>query len=102
MKKMHVVFNTCGITKKENSAYYIKAIQSILDQDFDDFTVVMSSCLNSEETRSKVISEFGDKIKYNFIDYTLPVNVTFNHAVLQTVERFGEADCYTYIDSGVV
>lgn len=100
MSKILVVYNTCGISGKENSRFYIDSLRSILDQDFNGFDIVMSSCLNSELTRKNVLNEFGSKIKYNFIDEKHPVNVTFNHTVRKTIEIQGEYESYMYVDSG--
>ena len=100
MGKILVVYNTCGISGKENSGHYIKSIQSILNQDFDDFDVIVSSCLNSEETRDKLLDKFSGKVKFNFVDEKHPVNVTFNHSVMKSIERYGEYNSYMYVDSG--
>ena len=100
MGKILVVYNTCGISGKENSGHYIKSIQSILNQDFDDFDVIVSSCLNSEETRNKLLDKFSGKVKFNFVDEKHPVNVTFNHSVMKSIERYGEYNSYMYVDSG--
>lgn len=98
--KLLVVFNTCGIAR-ENYQQYIFGINSIVNQEFDSFRVVMSSCLNSKNLREGVRNFFGDKISYNFIDDKLPVNVTFNHSCLKAREEFGDFDGYLYIDSGI-
>jgi hypothetical protein len=99
-KKILVVYNTCGISGKENSKYYINSLKSILSQDFDSFDIVVSSCLNSKLTRQALVSEFSNRVKYNFINEKHPVNVTFNHSIEKTVENFGEYDSYLYVDSG--
>ena len=100
MSKILVVYNTCGISGKENSSFYIDSLHSILNQEFDGFDVVMSSCLNSDKTRSNVFDIFKNKIKYNFINERHPVNVTFNHSIRKTIEKFGEYESYMYVDSG--
>ena len=100
MKKILIVYNTCGVSGKENSAYYINSIKSILTQDFDSFDVVVSSCLNSDTTKKNLLEHFKDKVKFNFINELHPVNVTFNHSIEKTIERFGEYESYIYMDSG--
>ena len=45
--KILVVYNTCGFGRSENVEWYIDCINSILNQDFDGFHVVLSSCGNS-------------------------------------------------------
>lgn len=99
-KKILVVYNTCGISGKENSQYYIESIKSILDQEFDSFDVVVSSCLNSEVTKKNILDKYNGKVKFNFINEKHPVNVTFNHSVIKTIERQGEYESYMYVDSG--
>ena len=100
MNKLLVVFNTCGI-KRENPDQYIRGIRSLLDQDLDNFRVVVSSCLNSDSGRRYLIDNLGDSVSYNFIDETLPINVTFNHSCLKGREEFGDYEGYVYVDSGI-
>ena len=38
--KLLAVFNTCGISGRENVSSYIASIKNILNQDFDDFRVL--------------------------------------------------------------
>lgn len=99
-KKILVVYNTCGISGKENSKYYISSLKSIIEQDLDSFDVVASCCLNSEETINNLLSELRGKIKLNLIKEKHPVNVTFNHSVEKTIERNGQYESYLYVDSG--
>ena len=99
--KLLVVYNTCGISKRENISNYITSINNILSQEFDDFRVAVSSCKNSKDTQQALTSEFGDSITYNFINEPLPINVTFNHTCQKATEVFNNIDGYLYIDSGV-
>tara|TARA_R110002020_G_scaffold105661_5_gene246300 strand:+ start:241 stop:1215 length:975 start_codon:yes stop_codon:yes gene_type:complete len=99
-KKILVVYNTCGISGKDNSSSYIESIKSILRQDFCDFDIVVSSCLNTQLTRDAMRDHFGDRIKYNFINEKHPVNVTFNHSIRKAIEHCGEYEGYMYVDSG--
>lgn len=99
-KKILVVYNTCGISGRENSSSYIDSIKAILDQDFDSFDVVVSSCLNSELTKNNLLNEYKGKVKFNFINEKHPVNVTFNHSIMKSIEHNGEYKSYMYVDSG--
>lgn len=101
MKRILCIYNTCGISGKDNTDYYISAIESILGQNFDGFHVVLSSCLNSEEQINKLKSHFGHYISYNIIHEKFTVDQTFNHTVYQCVDRFGPYQGYLFIDSGV-
>lgn len=99
--KLLVVYNTCGISGKDNTAYYVDAIKSILSQSFTDLQLVVSCCRNSISCQRTLLEKFGTSISYNFIDDVLPVNVTFNHTVQKCIEQFGVFDGYMYVDSGV-
>ncbi len=100
MNQLLVVFNTCGISGKENVAHYIDSINSFLLQDFE-LDVVVSACKASRETKDLIESIFGNQVDRNYIEEVLPVNVTFNHTVLEAVKRRGMYDGYLYVDSGV-
>jgi hypothetical protein len=99
--KLTVIFNTCGISGHENVERYISSIHSILNQNFNDFRVVLSSCQNSKAVRDRLMSEFKNRISYSFIDDVLPVNITFNKSVQSSVSNLGKSDGYLYIDSGI-
>ena len=96
-----VVYNVCGLSGKENSATYIKHINSILEQNLEDKKVIFSGCLISKRTFSKVYSVFKDRISYYVTDQKLAVNQSFNHAVLAGIKEFGEFDGYVYVASDV-
>jgi len=98
-RKILVVYNTCGINK-DNTEWYIHCINSFLNQDFEGYRVVLSSCLNSPECVKKLYSTFGNRISYSFVGDRLTVNVTFNNAVRECVKEFGEFESYLYVDSG--
>jgi hypothetical protein len=100
--KLLVVYNTCGISGRDNTDYYIKAIRSILSQDFKDCRVVISSCMNSVPQREKLESAFGDTVSYCYIEDLVPVNISFNKAVRDSVKEFGKFDGYLYLDSGLI
>ena len=86
-RKILVVYNTCGISGKDNSASYIRSMNNILEQKFSGFDLVMSSCLNHQDTRHAVMEAIGSAAKYNFIYERHPVNVTFNHTVKKVIEE---------------
>ena len=90
MNKTLVVYNTCGVTGRANDNYYLYAIDSLLKQNFDNYAVAVSSCMNSQATRDTLQSNFKQYISYNFIDELVPVSVSFNHTVLKCIEKYGE------------
>ena len=99
--KLLIVYNICGLADKDNSDWYIKCIDSILDQNNQDYHIIVSSCMNRDEDIQKLQKEFGKDISYNIVNEVLPVNVTFNHSVLNCVKHFGKFNGYLYVDSGV-
>lgn len=99
--KLLVVYNTCGFSGREHIDWYIGCIQNILNQDFEDYRVVLSSCGNTLPVIKKLIQTFGNQISYNFINDKITVNMSFNHSVQKCVEEFGEFEGYLYIDSGI-
>ena len=100
-RKLLVVYNTCGI-KRDNTDWYIECINSLLNQDFDDYRIVLSSCLNSPECFKKIYDTFGNKISYCYHADPHTVNITFNKAVQECVKEFGDFEGYLYVDSGVI
>jgi len=99
--KMLVVYNTCGFSGRESVDWYVRCVENILNQDFEDFRVVISSAGNSVPVIKKLLSVFGKRVSYNFTNDRLTVNQTFNHTVQRSVEEFGEFDSYLYVDSGI-
>ena len=100
MDKLLIVFNTCGI-RRESPSRYVKHIESILKQDFDNFHFAISSCRNSEECIEYLKLKFKKDISYNVIQDKLPISVTFNDTIEKCVKSFGEFDNYMFIDSGI-
>ena len=100
MNKLAIIFNICGI-RRENPENYVTAINTIFDQDITDSRVIISSCLNSEETLQYIADNVNGPVTINLIKERLPVNVTFNHSALKARELFGDFEGYLYIDSGI-
>lgn len=96
-----LVYNPCGIRPGDRTGWYIECLQSFLDQDHDNFEVVVSDCLTAPEYRQKLIDHFGDKLHYNWIDEKWTVNQTFNLTCMRATELLGDFDGYIYVDSGV-
>lgn len=96
--KSLIVFNACGI-KKDNTNLYPKYLRSLVDQKFDsDVKIIFSSCQPKSNTIPFLKSLFP-QIDYLEIFDPLPVNVTFNHAILRSIEKYGLFDNYTYYTS---
>ena len=45
-----VVYNTCGLSGKENSSTYIRHIRTIMNQDLQEKKIVFSGCKIKKET----------------------------------------------------
>jgi len=99
--KLLIVYNTCGV-RSENIDYYTNAIESLLDQDFEDYRIVVSMFKNSLRCKKALAQKFGNKISYVFYDdENLTINQTFNKTVNICVEEYGKFEGYLYLDSGV-
>lgn len=99
-KKYLVVYNTCGISGKDNSDYYISAINTIRSQNYDNYVLALSSCLNKNEHIEKVLNNCNVDF-VNRINDVLPVNITFNDTVRECIKEYGEFEGYLYLDSGI-
>tara|TARA_Y100001938_G_scaffold149940_1_gene238811 strand:- start:9995 stop:10945 length:951 start_codon:yes stop_codon:yes gene_type:complete len=97
--KVLLVYNTCGI-RRDNTEHYIKCIRTFLNQNFDGFRVVLSSCKNSPECIKKILETFGNQISYCLTPELHTVNITFNKACQESVRHLGEFESYMYVDSG--
>ncbi len=101
MPKLLVVYNTCGLSGRENTSHYLHSLNTILNQNFITYDVVVSDCLSSQKTRQILTNNLQSKVYFNFIDEKLPVNNTFNCSVQKTIALNGHYDGYIYVDSGV-
>ncbi len=97
--KSVLVYNTCGI-RRDNTQVYIKAIKSFLNQNFDDFRVMLSACRNSPECIDVLYEVFKNDISYSLHTEPHTVNITFNKSLQDFVRHYGPAESYLYIDSG--
>jgi hypothetical protein len=96
-----VVYNTCGISGRDMTDWYLKCLETILNQKEIEFELVVSGCRLLPRTKHVLMNMNQGKISYNFIEDILPVNVTFNHTVRKCVEYFGNFNGYFYVDSGM-
>jgi len=99
-KKYLVVYNTCGISGKDNSDYYVDAISTINKQKFKNYKLAVSSCQNPEYQIEKILQNC--KVDYiNAIEDVLPVNITFNDTVRECIKHYGDFEAFLYLDSGI-
>ena len=96
-----VIYNTCGISGRDNSDRYLECIQTIVDQlGNKDDKFIVSSCLNPGYQLEKIFKTFGNRVTINAILDKLPVNITCNHSAKLGHKLFGDFEGYIYIDSG--
>lgn len=95
-----IIYNICGISGKDNTDYYIDAIKTISDQDYKNYKLIISSCLNTEEQIQK-IKESCTVNMINVVKEILTVNITFNQAIKTGIKYFGKPKGILYLDSGV-
>jgi|TARA_R110000751_G_scaffold75933_2_gene152736 hypothetical protein len=100
MKKLLIVYNTCGISGRSNIEGYISSLNSILRQDIEDVEVVVSACMNSASDIAALKETFPDML-INSVEEIVPVSVTFNDTVRKCVNKMGEFEGYLFIDSGI-
>lgn len=95
--KLLTIYNICGISKRENTNFYIESLQSIVNQKNIDHDIVVSSCLSKDSTLSTIKNVFP-QIKINSINDRVPVNVSFNHTASVFDNNY---DGFLYLDSGI-
>jgi hypothetical protein len=101
-KNILVIYNICGI-KFDNLEMWLNHVQDILNQKYSKFTVAISGCVvsdNSKKELEKLKTKYSNVV-FNWIEDILPVNVTFNHTAQICTEQLREFDGYLYIASDV-
>ncbi len=92
-----VIYNTCGLSGRNNTYYWVNAVSNLLQQDYSDMKVVISDCCSPKSWRNEIISVLGDEIDLVCYDDVLPLNRTVN----LTARKYPGADAYFYLDSGI-
>ena len=97
-----VIYNICGI-KFNNLEMWSNHLQDILNQEYSNFTVAVSGCIVSDESKAELekLKEKHSNVIFNWIEDKLPVNVTFNHTAQVCTEQLGEFNGYLYVASDV-
>ena len=98
--KTLLVYNICGLGNKPPLDYYINCIDSFLDQDFDDYRVLLSACKSDPQLVNDLYKKYKDTISYVYHHEIHTVNTTFNKAIQEFVKEKGPAESYLYVDSG--
>ena len=96
MSRILVVYNICGI-KRDNTQKYPRYLSSLAEQNFDgEMKIIVSACMPRPNTRLAMNLMFP-QCDFNSIEEPLPINVTFNHSILEGVKRYGKFDSYVYV-----
>ena len=97
-----VVYNTCGLSKKNNWQWYEECIDNLFQQDLQNYVVAVSDCMGLDIVRNNLKSKYGNKINFflNEINEIYTVNTTFNMTVRKAIKKYGEFESYLFIDSG--
>ena len=95
-----LVYNICGLGNTPPLDHYIKCINSFLDQDFEDYRVLLSACKSDPTLFNNLYKRYKDKISYVYHHEIYTVNTTFNKAIQEFVKEKGPAESYLYVDSG--
>lgn len=101
--KLYIAFNVCEISRQNNCDTYIEGITSIVDQPFfkSNCKLVISGCGMTTRTKERLEKAFGSEASFSWVEDHVPISITFNLAILKMVEKFGAAEGYLYIDSGI-
>jgi hypothetical protein len=99
-KKMLVIFNICEL-KYRNLFDYIISIDHLLEQEYDNYQIIISGCGVSLATKAALKKRFGGKLWYNYIDAPYQIPFTFNKTILEVIKVVGEFDGYIFVDSGI-
>lgn len=96
MARILVTYNICGISK-DNTDIYPSYLERIVSQKMDDeCKIIVSACCPRERTIPTLMEKFP-QCSYNVIHDRIPVNASFNHAVLEGVKKWGKFDAYVYV-----
>ena len=96
MSRILVLYNICVI-KRDNTQKYPRYLTSLADQNFDgEMKIIVSACMPRPNTRLAMNLMFP-QCDFNSIEEPLPINVTFNHSILEGVKRYGKFDSYVYV-----
>tara|TARA_R110002012_G_scaffold317027_1_gene532779 strand:+ start:589 stop:1566 length:978 start_codon:yes stop_codon:yes gene_type:complete len=99
-QKILVVYNICGLGRRPSVDHYFKCIDSFLDQDLDNYRIIVSSCMSHPDDFRSIHKRYKDKVSYVYHHEPHIVNITFNKSVQEYVNVNGPAESYMFVDSG--
>lgn len=94
-----VVYNTCGLSGKDNIGQYARSLATISAQDYQNKVVAVSACCVPKAIKNALLREFPYLV-YCDIQDVLPVNFTFNYTCWRCTQEIGAFKGYIYVDSG--
>ena len=95
-----VVYNVCE-RQRTNLFWYISCLDSLLEQDYPNFKIIVSGCAMSHSTKAGLRKRYGNRLWYKTANEMHTVNVTFNHSVRKVAEQVGGFNGYIFVDSGM-
>jgi hypothetical protein len=99
--RLLIVYNICGISGKNNVAYYIEALSTLLlNAKSEGDRVLISGCITNPEHKKALKEHFKGAVDYLWTDEVRTISFTFNRAVREGVKRYGSFEGYIYVDSG--
>lgn len=103
MKRCLIIYNICGLSGKDNYTVYREALRLILMQNGigTEDEVIVSGCMVQEHVKKKMIDEYGKRCHFLWIDESLPLNVTFNKAVIEGEKLLGPFRTFLYVAADV-
>lgn len=98
--KVAVIYNICGIAQKNNLDFYVKSLDSIMDQYSGLFDIYISACQNNQDDLRFLKNRYG--IPIHHVHDKVTVNISFNKTVLDVQQlATHEYNWFMYLDSGI-
>lgn len=99
--KIYIIYNLCDYAYN-NTNFYIKSIENLLNQKkYKNFKIIISAACDNNHTINNIYAKFKNKIHICYIKNHVPVQISYNFTVKQSIERLEPADWYFYVDSGI-
>ena len=97
--KVLAIYNTCQISSaRDNTAYYLRAITSLLAQ---DAVVCIQGCMMRDDTKRAITELVDGRATLLWVNEPLPLSVTVNFAVMMMLLRHKDFTHYLFLDSGM-
>lgn len=98
--RLLIVYNICGISGKNNIAYYVDAMKTLIANADKRDHILISGCMTHPEHKKALKEYFKNSVDYLWTDEIRTISFTFNRSVREAIERYGLFEGYLYVDSG--